>query len=62
MTDPERMKEALEAIRDYPQKGGRRTDDGYPSEVVYDEFAYRRMVNSYRDAAKAGLTLQNKEG
>ncbi len=61
MPKPERMKEALEAIRDYPQEGGRRTEDGYPSEVVYDEFAYRRMVNSYRAAAEAGLTLQHKE-
>ncbi len=62
MPTPARMKEALEAIRDYPQEGGRRTEDGYPDEVIYDEFAYRRMVNSYRSAAEAGLTLQHKEG
>jgi hypothetical protein len=29
---------------DYP----RRTEDGYPSEVVYDDFAYRRIVDTYR--------------
>ena len=49
------MKEALEAIRDYPPESGRRTKDGYPDEIIYDEFAYRRMVNSYREAAEAGL-------
>ncbi len=51
-----RMREALEAIRDYPPSDGRRTDDGYPDEIIYDEFAYRRLVNSYRAAATAGLS------
>ena len=58
MPDTGLMKDALEAIRDYPGKGGRRTEDGYPGEIVYDEFAYRRMVNSYRAAAEAGLRDQ----
>ncbi len=61
MPSPNRMKQALEAIRDYPQEGGRRTDDGYPSEVLYDEFAYRRMVNGYRETAEAGLALPERE-
>lgn len=52
------MREALEAIRDYPRKGEpRRTKDGYPAEVCYDEFAYKRIVDSYRDIARAGLNL-----
>lgn len=52
----EEMREALEFIRDYPPKGAsRRTDDGYPAEVIYDEYAYQRMVDSYRDAARRAL-------
>ena len=44
----------MEAIRDYP-KAGRTTEDGYPSEIVYDEFAYKRMVDSYRATARSFL-------
>ena len=58
MTSLKRMKEALEAIRDYPQNGDRRTDDGYPDEIQYDEYAYRRLVDSYRAAAEAGLSTE----
>jgi len=48
--------EALEAIRDYPKEDDpRRTEDGYPSEVCYDEFAYFRIIDSYRKGARAGL-------
>lgn len=46
-------------IAAYPMGSGRCTDDGYPSEISYDEFAYRRLVDSYRAAARA---LLNKEG
>ena len=43
----------LKHIVAYPsKKEPRRTKDGYPSEFAYDEFAYKRMVNSYRDALK----------
>lgn len=52
----------LERIRDYPPEGGKRTDDGYPLEVVYDEWAYRRMVDSYREAIDAALALARKGG
>ncbi len=56
MAETKHMREVLEAIRDYPLPDGRRTDDGYPAEVIYDEYAYRRMVDSYRAAAEAGLS------
>lgn len=47
---------ALTAIRDFPKEDyKRRTADGYPSEIVFDEWAYRRLVDNYREAAKAGL-------
>lgn len=50
------MREALESIRDFPKPGtSRRTEDGYPDEIVYDEFAYRRIVDSYRECARAAL-------
>ncbi|MGB3833748.1 MAG: hypothetical protein WA975_18005 [Mesorhizobium sp.] len=51
-----RLRGALERIRDYPEAGNSRRDDGgYPSEVIYDEFAYRRLVESYRECARAAL-------
>ena len=53
MTDKEKLKgirKAIKKIIKYPtKKHGRRTDDGYPAELIYDEFAYRRIVNSYRE-------------
>lgn len=49
-------KKMIKKIIDYPEKGNtRRTKDGYPSEMVYDEYAYKRMVDSYRDALKGIL-------
>ena len=50
-----RLRETLECIRDYPPVGGRRDSDGYPFEIAIDSFAYRRMVDSYRAAARAAL-------
>ena len=49
------FRNVLRAIRDYPHKGGRRTKDGYPTEIVYDEYAYKRMIDSYRDTAREAL-------
>jgi len=43
------LRAAIQSIIDYPPNGSnRRTDDGYPLEVSYDEYAYKRMVDSYR--------------
>ncbi|MEN6544812.1 MAG: hypothetical protein ABFE07_02125, partial [Armatimonadia bacterium] len=56
------MREALEAIEQYPAKGNSRRDgDGYPKEVVYDKYAYRRLVDSYRIAARRALGGGNAE-
>jgi len=43
--------QALTDVINYP-KGIRGAKDDYPSEVVYDEFAYKRMVDSYRNALR----------
>lgn len=43
---PSPEREALKAILDYE-----------PREIVKDEFAFDRMVQNYRDAARAGLGL-----
>lgn len=51
----------LATIRDYPPAGGRRTADGYPMEVVYDEYAYRRIVDTYRLAARLASTERTPE-
>jgi hypothetical protein len=46
----------LEAIRDYPHNGG------YPEEISYDEFAYRRLVDSYRRVATDYFESTEPEG
>jgi len=35
----------------------RATKKGYPAEVVYDQFAYERLVDSYRDVLRAILKV-----
>ena len=53
MTKKEKLKKALKEIINYPPKGHqKRTKDGYPVEIIYDEFAYKRIVDSYRDAIR----------
>ena len=56
MTDKEKLdgiRKALKRVISYPtKKQGRRTEDGYPSEVCYDKFAYFRIIDSYRTALK----------
>lgn len=48
-----KIKEALQAIIDYPtEDAGRRSEDGYPIELCYDQFAYERIIDSYRDALR----------
>lgn len=56
------MEAGLARIRDYPEPGeSKGTDDGYPLEVVYDKFAYRRIIDSYRAAASQALGRARKE-
>ncbi len=38
-----------------PKENERRTEDGYPQELIYDDFAYFRMVDFYREHMKAVL-------
>lgn len=57
MAEIERLQVALQTIRDYPVKPEDRTEDGYPTEVAYDEFAYKRIVDSYRIVAITALDL-----
>jgi len=50
------IKEDLQSIIEYPPKGHKlRTEDGYPFEIIYDRFAYKRMVDSYRKAVREVL-------
>ena len=50
----QRLKELLRQIVAYPPEGHeRRADEGYPAEIVYDEFAYRRIVDFYRESIQA---------
>ncbi len=52
---------ALYTILNYPEDWhSKRTNDGYPSEIVHDEAAYRRLVDLYRYAAKISLGMKVK--
>jgi len=49
----EGIRKAIKQVIDYPPADHpRRTEDGYPTEFVYDEFAYKRMIYSVRNALK----------
>lgn len=53
-----KVRRVLREIASYPPPGHDRRDaDGYPVELVYDELAYRRMVDSYRRAIRGVLEL-----
>ena len=58
-TDTQKLNEirkAVQGVIDYPDKNHpRRTEAGYPTEMIYDDFAYERMVDSYRDALRTIL-------
>ena len=48
-----KLEKAIKEVIGYPpKKSDRRTEDGYPVELIYDEFAYKRMVDSYRNALR----------
>ncbi len=55
------LRRALKEIRAYPPPGHPRRDkDGYPLELAYDEWAYRRMVDSFREAIDGALKASLK--
>ncbi len=59
MTDKQKLKILIGAIKkiiEYPEKrNNRRANDGYPAELIYDEYAYKRMVDTYRNALRENL-------
>jgi hypothetical protein len=55
------LEEGLNWFITFPDKDyERRTEDGYPSEIIYDEFAYKRMIRTYRKSAENILYNANK--
>ena len=59
MSDREKLdgiRGAIQEVIGYPTKEqGRRDDDGYPTEFAYDEYAYKRMIDSIRTALRTIL-------
>lgn len=52
----QKLRKTLRTIVAYPPEGhDLRDKDGYPAEFTYDEFAYKRMVTSFRDAIKDAI-------
>ena len=50
------VRKAIQFLIDFPPEGHEfRTKDGYPSEMAYNEFAYRRIVDMYRESLQALL-------
>lgn len=46
-----KLRKSIKKFIAYPPNGHpRRTNDGYPEEFTYDEYAYKRMVDSFREA------------
>ena len=59
----ERLRDGLKTIRDFPPEGyARRTADGYPMEIMYDEYAYERIVDTYRKFASSVLEANDDQG
>jgi hypothetical protein len=44
------VKRVRGVIRWPPKSYDRRDDEGYPTEIAYDEYAYKRLVDTYREA------------
>lgn len=50
------IRKAIQQVIDYPiVEQGRRDKDGYPTEFVYDEYAYKRVIDSARSALRTIL-------
>lgn len=55
------LRKVLRGIVAYPPPGhDRRDEDGYPAEFAYDEFAYRRVVDSFREAIDRALAASKR--
>ncbi len=49
-------KRILKDLIAYPPKGNpRRTSNGYPTEIIYDDFAYERIIDFYREHIREAL-------
>lgn len=54
--------DGIRKIRAFPSDGHpRRTDDGYPLELCYDEFSYKRIVDCYREGLQKLLAAAEIE-
>lgn len=52
-TETKRLMAGIKKIIAWPSCSYDRTNNGYPTEITYDEFAYRRLVDTYREALRA---------
>ena len=56
LTSDQALRTKLRQVVNYPPPGHpRRTRDGYPCEIAYDQYAYERMVDSFREAINEAL-------
>ena len=48
-----KARKTLKDLKNWPSKSyDRRTEEGYPSEFMYDQFSYERIVSFYRREIK----------
>jgi len=56
MADKEKLdgiRKGIQQVIDYPtEETGCCDKDGYPEEFMYDEFAYKRIVDSFREGLR----------
>ena len=63
LAELEELKYGIQHLIDWPSEDyERRSDDGYPTEFVYDEFAYRRIIDGYRKYLQSLLTAEDDNG
>jgi len=55
------IRDNLQRLIEFPDESyPRRTEDGYPSEIFYDKFAYERLAETYRDAIRQILDTNDE--
>ena len=53
------LRKNIQDLINFPDENyPRRTEDGYPSEFVYDDFAYKRIIDTYRNFLKELLKFE----